>query len=288
MTVNLHFSDEPLTALEAWARVNAETLTYLVFFGLLAVFGLLELVVARSRAKQERVRRWSANALLTASWVIAGAAVPLSLLAASDWAKANGVGLLNAQFVAPWASLAGGVLARSLVSYLTHLSMHKIPLLWRIHRVHHMDTQLDISTTARFHPLEAIASAPFALAGVVVFGVPPLAVLLYEIMDAAIVVFSHANIRLPDWLDRVLRFVVVTPNMHRIHHSASQPETDSNFGATLTLWDRLFGTYRRKPSEDLAGMMLGLTEVQDGHASNLFWLLVSPVLSRTRLDGRAK
>lgn len=279
---SINISDA-IAPVEAWARMYAEGLTYATFFGLLVIFGLLELVVARSRVKPERGRRWSVNAFLTVAWVFAGAALPLSVLGVSDWARTNGVGLLNMPFVSPFAALAVGFLLRSLISYLTHVAMHKVPILWRLHRVHHMDTQLDISTTARFHPLEAIASAPIALAGVVALGISPLAVLLYEVFDAAIVVFSHANVRLPNWLDRVLRLVIVTPNMHRVHHSAFQPETDSNYGATFSFWDRLFGTYRRKAPEDMGELMLGLSEVQDRRAHNVFWQLASPLFGLARL-----
>jgi sterol desaturase/sphingolipid hydroxylase (fatty acid hydroxylase superfamily) len=276
-----------LSTLEVWARTNAEPVTYTVFLSFLGVFGVMELLIARSRAEPERTRRWSVNILLAIGWIASGAAVPLSLLAAADWAQEEGIGLLNMPWTPPAAALVIGFLARSLISYLTHVAMHKVPLLWRLHRVHHMDTQLDVSTTARFHPLEALASAPFALAGVVALGIPPTVVLLYEIFDAGVVVFSHANIRLPNWLDRALGTVIVTPNMHRIHHSAFQPETDSNYGATFSFWDRLFGTYRHKAPDDLAALMLGISEVQDRRSQSLFWQLASPMLATTRLRRKA-
>src|SRR6185295_672421 len=150
---------------------------------------------------------------------------------------------------------------------------------WAIHRVHHTDTRLDVSTTVRFHPLEFVYATPFTLAGIALFGVPPVAVLIYELMDAGITVFSHANARLPRWLDYPLRLFIVTPDVHRVHHSSYQPETDSNYGAVLTIWDRVLGTYRRKAADDLATQETGLSEVQDSRSRNILWLLVLPFIT---------
>lgn len=272
--------------LELWARANAEALTYAVFFGLFALMGFAELVLARSRAPAHRPRRWSTNALLTALWVFTAPIFPLSLLGASEIAQARGWGMMNWFRPDPLHAFALGILARSLISYGTHVAMHKVPLLWRIHRVHHLDPHLDVSTTTRFHPFEALAPAPFAIAGIMVLGVSPLAVLLYEVFDAAMVVVAHANVRLPRWLDRGLSLVFVTPDMHRVHHSADQPETDSNYGATLSIWDRLFGTYRRKSQAELAELKLGLEEVRDERVQRILWLLASPFLSLRRSTQR--
>jgi sterol desaturase/sphingolipid hydroxylase (fatty acid hydroxylase superfamily) len=160
-----------------------------------------------------------------------------------------------------------------------HILNHKVPFLWAIHRVHHVDTRLDVSTTVRFHPLEFVFSTPLTLAGVVLLGAPPVAILIYEVMDAGVTVFSHANVRLPWWVDRPLRLFIVTPDVHRVHHSSHQPETDSNYGAVLTIWDRLLGTYRRKSAEDLATQETGLSEVQDSRSRNLLWLLILPFIA---------
>ena len=169
-------------------------------------------------------------------------------------------------------------LARSLVSYAVHVAMHKVPWLWRLHRVHHTDTAMDISTAVRFHPLEFVVSVPAVLAATLVFGFPPLAVIIYSLVDAAMAVFSHANLRLPDRMERGVRLLLVTPAMHRIHHSALQPETDSNYGATLSCWDRLFGTHRAKPAGALASSQLGLAECRDRRSDSLPWLLSLPFI----------
>jgi sterol desaturase/sphingolipid hydroxylase (fatty acid hydroxylase superfamily) len=152
-------------------------------------------------------------------------------------------------------------------------------MLWAIHRVHHVDTRLDVSTTVRFHPLEFVFTTPPTLAGVAAFGVPPVALLIYEFLDASITVFSHANVRLPWWIDRPLSLFVVTPDVHRVHHSSYQPETDSNYGAVLTIWDRLLGTYRRKSAEALATQETGLSEAQDSRSRNVLWLLILPFIA---------
>jgi sterol desaturase/sphingolipid hydroxylase (fatty acid hydroxylase superfamily) len=266
-------------ALEVWARSNSEALTYSVFFGLFVLMGLAELVLARSPVPALRPRRWSTNAVLTALWVFTGPLIPLSLLGASEIAAARGWGITNWFNIAPHYAFAFGFLARSFISYGTHVATHKLPFLWPIHRVHHLDLHLDVSTTTRFHPLEAFATAPLTIAGVILAGVPPSAVLLYEVFDAGMVVFNHANVRLPRWLDRGLSFVFVTPDMHRVHHSARQPETDSNYGATLSIWDHLFGTHRRKSEAELAELRLGLEEVRDDRAQRILWLLASPFVA---------
>jgi sterol desaturase/sphingolipid hydroxylase (fatty acid hydroxylase superfamily) len=203
-------------------------------------------------------------------------AMPVGIVAAADFAMARGWGLLNQAVVPTLAGLAAGFVLRSLVAFAIHFAMHKVSLLWRIHRVHHTDLAMDVSTTVRFHPLEFVISMPVLLAMVVVFGLPPFALMVYELLDAAMAVFTHANVRLPERLERALQLVLVTPAMHRIHHSAWQPETDSNYGATVSWWDRLFGTYRVRPLREAADLRLGLEELRNRRADSLVWLLWMP------------
>ncbi len=168
------------------------------------------------------------------------------------------------------------ILAFSFQSWAVHLAMHKLPWLWRLHRVHHSDTHLDVSTTVRFHPLEFALQLPVSAAVILSLGAPPSAVILYELMDAAINVFAHANIRLPGRIDHILSRVIVTPHLHRVHHSTRRRETDSNFGATLPIWDIAFGTWRARTPEELAVQPIGLNEMQDARASSLWWALSLP------------
>jgi len=235
-----------------------------------------------------RRRRWPANIGLTVLNVAVLGAMPVSLVAVADWAAVRGWGLLNQAPVPPLAALVIGILMRSLINYGVHVAMHKTPLLWRVRRVHHTDTAMDVSTTVRFHPLEFVITMPVQIAAVALFGLSAMALMLYELFDAAMAVFTHANIRLPDRVDRLLRLVLVTPALHRLHHSAWQPETDSNYGATFSCWDRLFGTYRSKPADELAPLRLGLSEYRDRRADSILWLLALPLggamASRTATD----
>lgn len=264
---------------EAFVRSSFELLQYAAFFGVFAIFALLEGVAPRDPSPAMRVRRWPANVVLTAMNIVVLSTLPVGIVAAADWAQGARFGLLHMIEVSPWAAFAIGFLGRAFLSWGTHYLNHKVPFLWAIHRVHHADTRLDVSTTVRFHPLEFVFTTPLTLAGVVLLGAPPVAILIYELMDASVTVFSHANVRLPWWVDRPLRLFIVTPDVHRVHHSSHQPETDSNYGAVLTIWDRVLGTYRRKSAEDLATQETGLSETQDSRSRNLLWLLILPFIA---------
>lgn len=264
--------------LEGFLRTQFDLLQYAAFFGVFAVFALAEIVAPRDESDPARLGRWPVNILLTVLNIIVMGAIPVSVIAAGDYARQHGVGLLNLFELAPLAAFAAGFLGRGFLSWGTHFLNHKVPFLWAIHRVHHADTRLDVSTTVRFHPLEFVFTTPLTLFGVVALGVPPVALLVYEVMDASVTVFSHANVRLPRWIERPLSLLIVTPNVHRVHHSSLQPETDSNYGAVLTIWDRLLCTYRRKSDEALAAQETGLSEVQDSRSRNPFWLLILPFI----------
>ncbi len=262
-------------------RASFEPLQYAAFFGALLLLGGLEamLPLGSAGAGDGRARRWPANAGLTVLNIVVLGALPVSVLAAADFAAARGWGLFNQGFVPPLAALVLGFVLRSLVGYFIHVAMHKVPLLWRVHQVHHTDTAMDVSTTVRFHPLEFLISLPILLAATAALGLPPLAVILFELVDAAMAVFTHANLRLGERTDRALRLVLVTPAMHRIHHSSHQPETDSNYGALFSWWDRLFGTYRPHARGGLAAMQLGLEDARGRRAHALGWLLALPFRS---------
>jgi sterol desaturase/sphingolipid hydroxylase (fatty acid hydroxylase superfamily) len=263
-------------SIETFLRRNDEPLQYAAFFGALALFGVLELVAARRREDAARWRRWPANWGLTVLNILLLGALPLSGLAVADLARERGWGLLNHPAVPLAAAIVAGFLLRALVSWVTHLAMHKVPLLWRVHRVHHTDTVLDVSTTVRFHPLEFAIQVPIMIGATLALGLHPAVVIAYEIIDAGINVFTHSNVRLPAWLDRALRLVLVTPDMHRVHHSMHRPQTDSNYGAVFSIWDRAFGTYRRLAPQTLAGLRLGLEECCEQRARSLPWLLALP------------
>jgi sterol desaturase/sphingolipid hydroxylase (fatty acid hydroxylase superfamily) len=261
---------------EDFLRAQGETLLFAAFFATLAMLAILETRAAMRPEDARRLQRWPANFALTVLNIAVMGALPLSQLAMADLARDQGLGLLNQRLSGPVLGLIATFLVFSLQSWAVHLAMHKLPVLWRVHRVHHTDVHLDISTTVRFHPVEFIIQMPISAAVVLALGAPPAAVILYGIFDALVNAFSHANLRLPARVDRALALFIVTPHLHRVHHSPVRPETDSNFGATLPLWDRLFGTYRAKTPEALAEQGIGLTEMQDSRAWSLWWMLSLP------------
>jgi sterol desaturase/sphingolipid hydroxylase (fatty acid hydroxylase superfamily) len=257
---------------DLWLRAEFEPLLYALFFGGFAVLAVVERVRG---APLDRRSRWPANLGLTALFILVSGAIPVSLIAAADFGAAHGIGLLHWLDVPIGPAIAVGLLARSLLSYGIHRAMHAVPFLWPIHRVHHSDRVLDVSTTVRFHPLEAVIPALPAAAVVLLLGLPPIAVLLYELLDAVINLLSHAALPWPRWLDRAARLVIVTPALHRVHHSPDPAETDSNFGATLSIWDRIFGTLVEPRAPDAA---VGVDRMPTPHLDHLGWLVASPFL----------
>jgi sterol desaturase/sphingolipid hydroxylase (fatty acid hydroxylase superfamily) len=207
---------------------------------------------------------------------------PVSLIAVAHWAHDRHWGLLNLVALPFPLIVASNLLLRGFLSFGTHYLMHKVPLFWRLHRVHHLDTELDVSSTVRFHPLEFLVSTLPAVPFVAAFGLSPWILLAYEILDAAANVFTHANVGLPAALERWLRYLIVTPDLHRVHHSSWQPETDSNFGAVFPVWDLVCGTFRAEPRGGQTGMQLGLEEARDARSRQLAFLLTSPL--RARMD----
>jgi sterol desaturase/sphingolipid hydroxylase (fatty acid hydroxylase superfamily) len=264
-----------------------EPLQYVMYFGLLAGLGAMEALAPRRDGPAERRRRWPSNFGLTALNVVVLGALPVSGLAVAVIAQQQGWGLLQRYPLPLAATLGVALLARSLASYAVHVAMHAVPALWRVHRVHHTDVFLDVSTTVRFHPIEfLIQLGPTALV-ILGLGLPPWTIMLYELIDTATNLFIHANARVPAQAEAWLRLLLVTPDLHRVHHSAVWPETDSNYGVVVPWWDRLFGTYRPAVS-DPREIRLGLEERQDRRASSLGWLLALPFRGRLeRLAGRS-
>jgi sterol desaturase/sphingolipid hydroxylase (fatty acid hydroxylase superfamily) len=201
--------ESDMEALEQFLRTEAEPLQYAAFFGSLVILGFLELAISRSRAAPCRGRRWSINFGLTALNILILGAIPVSGVFVADYARDHGYGLLNVLSVSALLALPIGILVRSLLSWAIHLAMHKIPLFWRVHRLHHTDPVLDISTTVRFHPLEFLIATPVLLLAILAVGISPTALMAYEIFDAVMAVFSHANIRVPSSIERILRLVLV-------------------------------------------------------------------------------
>jgi len=188
---------------------------------------------------------------------------PAAAVGVAAFASKNGWGIFNYYDVPFWVAAVASVVAMDFIIYLQHVMVHAIPLLWRLHRLHHADLDYDVTTGSRFHPIEIILSMLIKFATIVVLGPPVVAVVVFEIMLNATAMFNHANVRLPLGLDRILRLFLVTPDMHRVHHSVEDDEANSNFGFSLPWWDRVFGTYRDQPRGGHEGMTIGIRKYRD-------------------------
>ncbi|WP_372884358.1 sterol desaturase family protein [Shimia sp.] len=250
-----------------------------VFASLFALFAVLETLAPRRRRVQGRRRRWLTNwaiaALNTVTLRLMALALPLLAVGAALDASRLGWGLFNRVELWPWAETLLAILIFDLAIWAQHLVTHKVPLLWRLHRVHHTDRDFDVTTAIRFHPVEIALSMLLKIALVYALGPSALAVILFEILLNGTAMFNHANLALPRRLDAALRLVMVTPDMHRVHHSVHRAEHDSNYGFALSLWDRLFGTYVAQPEAGHEGMTIGLGW-QDDRPARLGWSLSLP------------
>jgi sterol desaturase/sphingolipid hydroxylase (fatty acid hydroxylase superfamily) len=233
-----------VAALDAWLAAHAGQVQCGALLCAFTLFAAIETLAPHAHAERARRSRWGANFGLTALNAITLSALPVAGVTAAQWAAERPLGVLNVLPTPAETAFVLGLLARSWASWATHILMHKVPLLWRLHRVHHSDEFFDVSTTGRFHPLEFVAAAPFSISAVLMFGIPPASIVACDLLNGCLSVFHHSNVRVPAKIDRLLRWIIVTPDMHRIHHSSRQAETDSNFGAEIPLWDHLFGTYR--------------------------------------------
>lgn len=248
------------------------------FFGVLAAMALLEAWRPRRKRALSRWRRWPSNlGIVALNSVLSRAIVPTAPLALALAAEAQGWGLLNNAPLPAWLAILAAVVLFDLAIYLQHVMVHAVPALWRLHRMHHSDLDFDVTTGARFHPLEILLSMAIKLALVAALGPPAVAVLIFEVLLNGSSMFNHANLRLPGALDRCLRWIVVTPDMHRVHHSIAPAETNSNFGFSLPWWDRLFGTYRAQPDAGHADMPIGIALFRDPREQGLDRMLTQPV-----------
>ncbi len=253
------------------------------FLGLFILFAGAEAVLPRRRRVMARARRWPTNfaiividALTTRLMAIG---LPLLAVGAALDASAQGWGLLNQLALPEWLAVALAVVCLDFAIWAQHLVFHKVPVLWRLHRVHHADRDFDVTTALRFHPIEIAASMVIKIGVVYLIGAPAWGVVLFEVILNGSAMFNHANLRLPHGVDRMLRVVLVTPDMHRVHHSVHRHETDSNYGFCLSIWDRIFGTYIAQPQDGHERMVIGL-EWQDDRPARLGWSLRLPFLDK--------
>jgi len=256
-----------------------EAIRLMAFLAVFAAVALWEALAPRRKRSFERRARWPHNlGLLLVDVALVRVFAPGAAIAVAMTAAGSGWGLLNALALPGWAAIAAGIALLDLAIYFQHVMFHAVPALWRLHRVHHADLDFDVTTGARFHPMEILISTAIKCAAIAALGAPVISVLVFEILLNATAMFNHANASLPQRLERWLRWLVVTPDMHRVHHSVRYEESSSNFGFNLPWWDRLFGTYRARPRLGHDAMTIGVDAFRSAQDLRLDRLLVQPLL----------
>ncbi len=269
-------------------------LRFSVFAGILLAMASLEFLIPKRDLSAPKAKRWLTNFAIVGidtalvrlmaalPSILSTAAVPLVAVAVALWAEQAGWGLFNVYDVPFWLALIITLFVLDFAIWFQHYASHKVPVLWRLHQVHHADVDIDVSTAIRFHPVEIMLSMLYKIVWVVALGAPAAAVVLFEVILNGCAMFNHANINLPKWLDGTLRLAIVTPDMHRVHHSIQRREHDSNYGFNLSIWDRLFGTYTDQPEGGHLGMKIGLSDYQNDNPTRLGWSLFLPFGKRPR------
>lgn len=248
------------------------------FVGVFLVLALWEVLAPRRPQAISRQRRWPGNLALSVINTFALRVIfPAAAVGAAIFAESHSWGLFQAINAPVAVAIFVSVIALDLVIYLQHRLFHAVPLLWRLHRVHHTDLEFDVTTGVRFHPVEIVLSMLIKIAAVVALGAPAVAVLVFEVLLNATTMFNHANIKLPRPLDRIVRLIVVTPDMHRVHHSVRPEETNSNFGFSVPWWDWVFRTYRAQPADGHDRMTIGVANFRDPANLHLSRMLLQPI-----------
>jgi len=263
--------DEFLTSNETTIRLS-------IFFGVFAVMAAWEALAPRRARSHGRLRRWPSNiAIVVLNSIILRLAIPVAAVEFAGSLHGRGLGLMGLLDLPGWAEFLIAVVILDLAIYLQHVLFHAAPLLWRLHRMHHQDLDFDVTTGARFHPVEILLSMAIKFMVIAAVGPSAAAVLVFEALLNGMAMFNHANARIPLAIDSVLRLFVVTPDMHRVHHSILPNETNSNFGFNLSVWDRLFGTYRAQPAAGHDAMIIGIEQFRDKRELWLDRLLLQPL-----------
>ena len=254
------------------------------FLGIFAIMTIWEILSPRRRLQTSKAVRWVNNlGLVFLNRFILRLVFPTAAVGVAVFAHGQGWGLFNYIEAPLWMAVLISVVVMDFFIWLQHVMVHAVPVLWRLHRVHHADLDYDVTTGARFHTLEILLSMLIKFAVILLLGPPVVAVIVFEVLLNATAMFNHANVRLPERIDQLLRLVVVTPDMHRVHHSVEDDETNSNFGFNLPWWDRLFGTYRAQPRAGHEGMTIGIrTFREDKWCSWLPGMLAIPFVGKVQ------
>jgi sterol desaturase/sphingolipid hydroxylase (fatty acid hydroxylase superfamily) len=268
--------------------LNHEPIIRLSFFiGILLIMFILELLIPKRPLVTQKKTRWLNNlGLVILDSLILRLIFPTAAVGIAIWAQENHYGLFNLLNTPVYISTILSVVLLDLAIYTQHIIFHKIPLLWRFHKVHHVDQDIDVTTGLRFHPVEIILSLCIKFGIVILLGAPALGVMIFEILLNGIAMFNHSNIHLPPWLDKVLRRLIVTPDMHRVHHSIIHRETDSNYGFNLSIWDQLFKTYIAQPQKGHLKMEIGLKAYKDQNQTQKLWKMLLIPFKTSKLKKR--
>lgn len=250
------------------------------FLGVLLVMLLAEIAFPRRALTVSKPRRWGSNlGIVFLNSALVRVLLPITAAGFAIFVANHGWGIFNYLDIPAWAAVLASVIILDFAIYLQHVMFHAVPALWRLHRMHHADLDFDVTTGARFHPVEILLSMLIKFAVIAVIGAPAVAVIIFEVLLNASSMFNHGNLRLPLALDRALRLFIVTPDMHRVHHSIEDHETNSNFGFNLPWWDRLFGTYKAQPDAGHEAMTIGIRDYRDPRiATDLPGMLILPFL----------
>jgi sterol desaturase/sphingolipid hydroxylase (fatty acid hydroxylase superfamily) len=279
-------------AVDIFGTWSEPVVRFAVFAAVLLTMAALELLWPKRVLTTAKATRWLTNfsivglatllvrAMAVLPRLIVPTLMPLTAVAAALWAEKSGFGVLpwlgQTLGLPYWLLVVAAIVILDFAIWLQHVISHKVPAIWALHQVHHADRDFDVTTAIRFHPVEIALSMLYKMVWVVALGVSPLAILLFEMILNAGAMFNHANVALPGWLDRLLRLVIVTPDMHRVHHSVLRVEHDTNFGFNLSIWDRLAGTYTDQPVGGHQGMTIGLSAYQTDAPTRLGWSLAAP------------
>ncbi|MFO7987378.1 MAG: sterol desaturase family protein [Desulfatiglandaceae bacterium] len=260
-----------------FVTANEAAIRTAFFVGIFLAVALVELMVPRRPLTTSKKTRWFGNiGIVFIDTFILRLLAPAGAVGVSVWIGHQGWGLMNAIDLSLWLEVVITVIVLDFVVYMQHVMFHAVPILWRLHMMHHADLDLDLTTGTRFHPLEIIISLGIKAGAIIVLGAPPVGVIIFEIVLNGTAMFNHGNFFIPLGVDRFLRLLVVTPDMHRVHHSVFPFETNSNFGFNLPWWDRICGTYRSQPRKGHKEMTIGLNQFRDPSRLTLPWLVVLP------------
>ncbi len=258
---------------------DEQSLRFIAFLTILLLVIIWELISPKRTLRHSKAKRWLNNlALVGLDHLLVRLLFPFTTAAVAIWAAENKLGLFNVIQIDTEAATVVSIILLDLIIYGQHRLFHKIPILWRLHQVHHADRDIDVSTGLRFHPVEILISMVIKFASVILLGAPVAAVVLFEVILNGMAMFNHGNIRLPEQLDKLLRLMVVTPDMHRVHHSILIHETNSNYGFNISLWDRLFGSYHAQPDLGHQRMTIGLKPLLNQSTHSILWMLRLPFI----------